>query len=255
MTEFEGKVSLITGGTSGIGAGCARAFAKAGASVMLTGRHEGRGAELVEALTRDGARAEFMAGDITDAAFCDRLVERTVADFGRLDVLVNSAGVFYLGTTVDTTDELWHETMAVNVNGTFFMSRAAIPAMKQTGRGAIVNLSSDYGLVAGKGFFAYCASKGAVMQMTRAMAIDHADDGIRVNAVCPGALPTPMMVRSLESRGYTLESGAEMISQATPISRLATVEEVANATLFLASPAQGYITGAALPIDGGNTAR
>ena len=222
---------------------------------MITGRDEGRGAAVLAAIEAAGGRAAFVAGDVRESAFCDRVVAETVDQLGGLDVLVNSAGVFWPGATMDIAEEEWLETMAINVDAVFYMSRAGVRAMQAGGGGAIVNFGSDYSLIANAGFVAYCASKGAVVQMTRTMALDHADDGIRVNALCPGAVPTPMMLAALEGRGYGIEEGIERIVKATPIQRLATAEEVARATLFLASPGQGYITGVALPLDGGNTAR
>jgi NAD(P)-dependent dehydrogenase (short-subunit alcohol dehydrogenase family) len=251
---LEGKVALITGATSGIGAATARRFAAAGARLMLSGRDQARGQSVLDSLGGGDEVATFLPGDVTDSAFCNRLVEATVKRFGRLDIVVNSAGVYRGGTAAETSDSLWREILAVNVDGVFFMSRAAVPVMKGQGGGAIVNIASDWGLVGGRQAVAYCASKGAVVQITRAMALDHARDKIRINAVCPGDTDTPMLRAGFERRGLDVEAGLRKSAGQTPLGRVASPEEVAQTVLFLASDAASYITGAALPVDGGNTA-
>ena len=183
--SFSGKVVLVTGSTTGIGEACARVFAESGAAVMVCGRNEQRGHKVLEAIRSAGGRAEFTAVDLRTPGVCDRLVAETVARLGGLHVLINNAGILYSATALDTTDEQWLDTMAVNVNALFYMSRAAVRHMKQQGRGAIVNIASEWGLNGEPNHLAYCASKGAVVQITRCMALDHARDGIRVNSVCP----------------------------------------------------------------------
>ncbi len=253
--NLAGKIVLVTGASSGIGAAVARAAAAAGAKLMLSGRSRDRGEGVARDIAVAGGRAEFLAGDLTDPAFADRLVEATADRFGRLDVLVNNAGIIHRATVDRTTDAQWHETMAVNLHAVFYLSRAAVRRMQlQGGGGAIVNIASDWGLVGGRDALAYCASKGAVVQMTRAMALDHARDRIRVNAVCPGDTDTPMLEGEFRQGGVERAAALAAHGAAVPLGRVATPEEVAQAVVFLASDAAAYITGAAQPVDGGTTA-
>jgi len=247
---LKGKIAVITGATSGIGAATARRFAAAGATVALLGRDEGRGKALVQALSP--ATAAFFASDVTDDTSCKHALDAVIARWGAVDILVNSAGVFFYGTVIEASDDEWRRTMAVNVDGVFHMCRHAIPAMMRGG--AIVNVASDWGLVGGTRAIAYCASKGAVVQMTRCMALDHIAEGIRVNAVCPGEVDTPMLMGEYAEKGMSREAGLADSATATPIGRVARPEEVAEVILFLASDASSYINGAAVPVDGGNTA-
>ncbi len=248
------RAMLVTGATSGIGAAIAEIAAAAGARLMLSGRSAARGQAIRDRLAGGGGQAEFVAGDVADPAFADRLVAATVERFGRLDVLVNNAGVIGRGAVDETSDEVWRSVMAVNAGGVFYMSRAAVRAMKRQGSGVIVNVASDWGLVGGRNAFAYCASKGAVVQMTRAMALDHGADNIRVNAVCPGDTATPMLDSRSEVVALGREAGYEKMGAYVPLNRIARPEEIAKAVLFLASDASSYMTGAMLAVDGGNTA-
>ncbi|MBE9554951.1 MAG: glucose 1-dehydrogenase [Proteobacteria bacterium] len=252
--DFSGAAILVTGGTSGIGAAIARAFGDAGASVLLTGRDVERGGEMAADIVSDGGVAEFMAADVTDKGACGRLVDATLDRFGRLDVLVNNAGIVHSGDAVETTDEQWNETIAVNLTAAFRMSRAAIPAMRQQGGGSIVNIASDWALVGGRRAVAYCASKGGLLMMTKAMALDHSQENIRVNAVCPTEIMTPMLTGEFRAAGITDEEGLAAVAEAIPMGRVGTPEEVARAVLFLASDQASFITGVGLPVDGGVTA-
>jgi NAD(P)-dependent dehydrogenase (short-subunit alcohol dehydrogenase family) len=199
--DFSGAAVLVTGGTSGIGAAIARAFGDAGAAVLLTGRDSERGSEVAADIASDGGTAEFLAADITDAGACGQLVEAVLARFGRLDVLVNNAGIIYRVDAEETTEDMWDETIAVNLTAAFRMSRAAIPAIREQGGGSIVNIASDWALVGGRRAVAYCASKGGLLLMTKAMALDHADENIRVNAICPTDIMTPMLAPCGAGRG------------------------------------------------------
>ena len=252
--SFKGKVVLVTGSTTGIGEACARVFAESDAAVMVCGRNEPRGRKVVQAIRAAGGRAEFTAVDVRAAGVCDRLVSDTIERLGGLDVLVNNAGILYSATAVDTTDEQWLDTMAVNVNALFYLSRAAIRHMKQKGGGAIVNIASEWGLNGEPNHVAYCASKGAVVQITRCMALDHARDNIRVNSVCPGEIHTQMVDDILAKKGGDLQRNLQELAAGIPLRRLASPSEVAWCVQFLASDRASYVTGANLPVDGGNDA-
>ena len=252
--SFKGKVVLVTGSTTGIGEACARVFAESDAAVMVCGRNEPRGRKVVQAIRTAGGRAEFTAVDVRAAGACDRLVSDTIGRLGGLDVLVNNAGILYSATALDTTDEQWLDTMAVNVNALFYLSRAAIRHMKRKGEGAIVNIASEWGLNGEPNHVAYCASKGAVVQITRCMALDHARDNIRVNSVCPGEIHTQMVDDILAKKGGDLQRNLQELAAGIPLRRLASPSEVAWCVQFLASDRASYVTGANLPVDGGNDA-
>lgn len=248
---FSDKVVVITGGASGMGAASARRFAAAGARVIIVDRD----AELAQSVANEINAPQPVIGNVAYSAFCTQTVDNVVNRYGQLDVLVNAAGIIVRADATATTDDDWRRMFEVNVNGTFFMCRAAIGQMKQQASGAIINFGSIWGMVGGRGHVAYCASKGAVIQLTRALALDHARDGIRVNGVCPGEVDTPMLRRGGRDKPVTDEYLQEMADETIPMGRLAQPEEIANVVFFLASDEASYITGAVIPVDAGYTTK
>ena len=248
---LDGKSALVTGATSGIGEATARAFTGEGARVMLTGRNRERGEALKTEL---GEAADFIQTELGSADRANGLIDEATTRLGGLDILVNSAGVVYHHTVPDTTDDVWRETMSINVDAVFYLSRAAVIGMIERGGGVIVNVASTWGLVGAAQTAAYCASKGAVVQLTRAMAVDHAASNVRINAVCPGGVDTPMLAREAEAFGVDLEEGRRMWAMDAPDQRLASAQDIADAVTFLASERAKHIHGAVLPVDGGTIA-
>ena len=258
MGKLSNKVAIITGGTSGIGKATALLFAEQEADVVITGRRAELGQRVVEAIRQRGARAVFIQADHSQADDCSRVVEQTLAEFGRVDILFNNAGIVTSGTAETTSDEVWNQTFAINVTAIWRMCKLVIPVMKSQGAGVIVNNGSDWSVVAGKDAFPYIASKGAVAMMTKAMAIDYARENIRVNAVCPG----DTLVERWVEQGYFEGSDPVSVEQAMkesgtdiPMGRFGRPEEIAKAVLFLASDDSSFMTGHLLLVDGGNTAQ
>jgi NAD(P)-dependent dehydrogenase (short-subunit alcohol dehydrogenase family) len=247
--DFTGKVALVTGAASGMGAATAREFSAAGAKVLIVDRN----AELAVQVSSEISADSPLIGDISDSEFCNEAVATAVKRYGRLDILVNAAGIIVRADGPGTTDEQWQRIMDVNVNGVFYMSRAAVDVMKGQGAGTIVNVGSIWGEVGAAGVMAYCASKGAVHQITRAMALDHVKEGIRINAVCPGEVNTPMLT-SERSSPVTPEM-MQALADTVPMGRLASPVEIAKVVLFLSSDAASYMTGATVNVDAGFTAR
>jgi NAD(P)-dependent dehydrogenase (short-subunit alcohol dehydrogenase family) len=251
--RLQDKVALITGGTSGIGEATAVLFAKEGAKIAITGRNEKRGHAVIEQILNGGGQAIFLRTDVRKAAECRRAVEETVSSFGRLDILFNNAGIFYPHTALDCSEEEWDLQIDVNLKGTFLMSKFALPGMIEQGSGVIINNSSGWGIVGGDAAIAYCASKGGVVLLTKAMAIDHGRQGIRVNCICPGDVDTPMLPEDARMRGQKWEDYLAGCSK-RPLGRIGTSDEIAKAALFLASDDSSFMTGATLVVDGGGTA-
>lgn len=252
--RFEGKTVLITGGNSGIGAATALAFAAEGATVAIAARDEARSAEMVHQIENEGGRAVAYPCDVMEPADCEATVARCHAELGGFDVLFNNAGIIYRERTApETTVEQWDATFAVNVRGAFLMSKHAVPRMVAGGGGSIVNNASYFGLVGGRGAAAYAASKGAVVLLTKSMALDHARQGVRVNCVCAGSVDTPMLQGEMEEMGGE-HAVRHLFEDKHPIGRIASPEEVARAVLYLASDDAAFVTGTALTIDGGITA-
>jgi len=245
--DFSGKVVVITGGASGMGAATAREFARAGARVVVVDRNTELAGQVAAELGADA-----ISGDISHSSFCNSTIQQTLSHHGKLDVLVNAAGIIVRARGEATSDEDWNRIMSVNVSGTFFMCRAAIRAMKGAG-GAIVNFGSIWGDLGASGVAAYCASKGAVHNLTRALALEHATDGIRINAVCPGEVNTPM-IKSERKEPVTPEL-MQRLADSVPMGRLAEPAEIANMVLFLASDKASYMTGSLVLVDAGFAAR
>lgn len=258
MGKLSNRVALITGATSGIGAATAALFAREGARVAITGRREARGREVAEAIRAAGGECLFVPADHTRAQDCARAIQAALEAYGRLEVLFNNAGIVTRGTAESVTEEDWHATLAINVTAVWRMSRLAVPHLRAAGGGAIVNNASDWAVVGARDALAYAASKGAVAQLTRSMALDHAHENIRVNAVCPG---DTFVERWLEN-GYfegsdpvTREQAMAESAAYLPLKRFAQPEEIARAALFLASDDSSFVTGQLLLVDGGNTAQ
>ena len=251
--RLQNKVALITGGTSGIGEATAVLFAKEGAQVTITGRNEKRGHAVAATITNNGGRAIFIRSDVRQAEECRHAVDETLRVFDRLDILFNNAGVFYPHTILECTEEEWDLQMDINLKGTFLMSKAALPHMIEHRRGTIINNSSGWGIAGGDAAVAYCASKGGVVLLTKAMAIDHGRQGIRVNCLCPGDVDTPMLPEDARMRGLKWEDYLAGCAN-RPLGRIGTADEIANAALFLASDDSSFMTGASLVVDGGGLA-
>lgn len=247
------KVAVITGGTSGIGEATAILFAKEGASVAITGRNEERGRQVRDTILRGGGTAIFVAADVRQAEECRRVIDQTMSGFGHLDILFNNAGVFYPHTALDCSEEEWDEQIDVSLKGTFLMSKFALPEMIRRGSGVIINNSSGWGMVGGDSAVAYCAAKGGVVLLTKAMAIDHGRQGIRVNCICPGDVDTPMLPQDARLRGLEWQNYLAGCAN-RPLGRIGTADEIARAVLFLASDDSSFMTGAALVVDGGGIA-
>jgi len=251
--RLKGKVALITGGTSGIGSATAIRFAQEGARVAITGRNPGRGEEVVRQIVAEGGQALFIRSDVRLAEDCRNAVEQTLERFGQIDILFNNAGVFHPRTVPECTEEEWDETIDSSLKGAFLMSKYALPSMIERGSGSIIHTSSGWGILGGNDAAAYCAAKGGLVVMAKAMAIDHGPQGIRVNCICPGDVLTPMLHDDAAKRGMTWED-YEAGAVQRPLGRIGTVEEIANAVVFLASDESSFVTGESLVVDGGGVA-
>lgn len=251
--RLEGKVALITGGTSGIGSATAERFAREGAAVAITGRNSERGEQVVQTIVASGGDALFIRADVRFAEECRQAVDKTLERFGKIDVLFNNAGVLHPRTVPECTEEEWDETIDSSLKGAFLMSKYVIPSMIQNGGGSIIHTSSGWGILGGDRAVAYCAAKGGLIVMAKAMAIDHGPDGIRVNCVCPGDVMTPMLPDEAAKRGISWDDYIAGASD-RPLGRVGTTEDIANAVLFLASDESSFVTGDALVVDGGGIA-
>ena len=242
--RLDGKVALVSGGASGIGAAHARVFAAEGAKLVAGDLQEDKGRAVVEAVNRDGGEAIFVQLDVARQADWERAVGEAVSRFGKLTTLINNAGIYWPRGTEEETLEGWNTMIAVNQTGVWLGMKAAVPAMREAGGGAIVNISSLYGLIGSPGSITYHATKGAVRLMTKSAALEYVKEGIRVNSIHPGQIDTPIL------SGLTPDQN-EQIKAATPMGRLGRPEEIAYGSLYLCSDEAAYTTGAELVIDGG----
>lgn len=248
MSRFTGKVVLVTGGTSGIGAATAVAFATEGAKVVLSGRREKEGLAVVEQIARAGGTAHFVQADVAKEADVKRLVEATVAKYGRLDVAFNNAGVEYVSPLTEVTEADYRRVFDINVWGVIASMKYEIPAMLKTGGGAIINTSSVGGHIGMANVSVYAATKHAVEGLTKSAALEYAKQGVRVTAIAPAAIVTEMLDRFVG--GEDTEQGKGLAAM-HPVGRMGRSEEVAGAVLYLASDAAKFTTGISLPVDGG----
>jgi NAD(P)-dependent dehydrogenase (short-subunit alcohol dehydrogenase family) len=250
--RLKDKVAVITGAKSGIGFATAFRFCAEGAKVIAADVRDAR--PEVGVLNANGGDPIFVQTDVSSESAVYDLIGQTVARYGRIDVLVNNAGIELARTVTETTEEEWDRLMSVNLKGVFLCSKAAVIQMRQTGGGVIVNVASELGVVGGSEIAAYCATKGGVIQLTKAMAIDHAADNIRINCVCPGPINTPLLDRIIASAAEP-EKERQITEEKTLMKRLGEPSEIANVILFLASDESSYMTGSLVVADGGLTAQ
>jgi NAD(P)-dependent dehydrogenase (short-subunit alcohol dehydrogenase family) len=252
--RLEGKVAVVTGAASGIGRAAAVAFAREGAAVVIVDKDREQGEEVAREIQEQGGAALYVHTDITQETEVQAMVEHVTGHWGRLDVLVNNAGIYYQADVVHTPSDVWNSVLDVNLTGAFLCTKHAVPAMVRGGGGAVINVASEAALVGIKGQVAYNVSKGGMIALTRSCAVDLAEQGIRVNCVCPGTTETPL-VREAVNRAPDPVAARRALEEIRPLNRLGKPEEIASAILYLASSEVGYATGAILSVDGGYTAQ
>ncbi|HSY64798.1 MAG TPA: glucose 1-dehydrogenase [Terriglobales bacterium] len=246
-SRLKGKMAIVTGAGSGIGRACALALAREGANVALVGRRK----NLLEKVAAQlGTSAVVLAADVSQKSEVDRIVEQTVSRFGGLNVLLNNAGALYIGTAEQITEEQWDETFNVNVRAVWLLSRAVLPAMRRTGGGSIINMASVLGINGARNRAAYAASKGAVVLLTKCMALDHGQEQIRVNAICPSFIETDLTAAVISKAPDPNSVRAERTS-VHPLGRLGQPEDVAGLAVYLARDESSWVTGSIFPVDGG----
>ncbi len=253
MRRLSGKVAFITGGGTGIGRACALAFAREGAKIAVAGRRREPLEAVADEMEAAGGKALALTCDVTQTASVAAALSQSEQHFGRLDTIVNNAGAVVVATAEHTSDEDWQKVIAANLTGTFLVSRAALPLLRKAGGGSIVNIGSVLGLVARKERAAYCAAKAGVSGLTRAMAVDHAKDRIRVNCICPTIVETELGMQSIRQAANAEAEIQRRIAE-IPMGRMGTPEDVALMAVYLASDEASWVTGASFPLDGGVTA-
>jgi NAD(P)-dependent dehydrogenase (short-subunit alcohol dehydrogenase family) len=253
VTRLAGKVAFITGAGSGIGRACAELFAQQGAKVVLAGRRIEPLNAAADHIKKSGGEAVVSLCDVTDSSQITRVLISAVDKFGSLTTIVNNAGVMFRGNAEQTPEETWDALIDINLKGTFLVSRTAMEFLRRAGGGSIINIGSVYGIVGSKQRAAYAASKGGVTMLTRAMAMDHAQENIRVNCICPSLVETEMARQLFAYAPHPEEARRQRVST-IPMGRTGTPQEIAHLAAYLASDESAWVTGAALPIDGGESA-
>jgi NAD(P)-dependent dehydrogenase (short-subunit alcohol dehydrogenase family) len=248
--RFDEKKVVITGGYGGIGQSLVELFASEGANVLFSDRSEEDCSDLCETLQRKDLATTYLAGDLRQKSYCEGLIAHAVTKLGGVDILINNAGIIPRGNILETTDDMWFSALDVNLTAVFFLCRAAIPHMQQAGGGAIVNTSSTWGIYPGPDHVAYCTSKGALAALTRNLGRDHAADGIRVNAVCPNEVNTPMLRGGFIQRGIDPATAVEDLGKTVPLGHIAEPEEIADVIAFLASQDARYVCGETIEVSG-----
>jgi NAD(P)-dependent dehydrogenase (short-subunit alcohol dehydrogenase family) len=254
--EYQGKVAIVTGGGQGIGRACVLALAREGAAVVVADRDAEAARVLVDGINSWGGHAAAVVADVAQENDAARIANEAVAAFGGIDILINNAGIQTQGTVESTTLDRWNNTIAINLTGVYLVSRFVIPEMRRRGGGTVVNVASIHGLVTAPNVSAYAASKGGVIALSRSMALDFAEDGIRVNCVCPGVIDTSLLREAarLENAAHPQEQ-LKSWAKLQPLGRLGQAEEAAELILFLVGPRSSFITGAVYTLDGGLSAR
>ncbi len=253
LTNLEGKVAIITGGASGIGLASAKRLAEAGATIALCDINESKGKEAVAEIQELGTEARFYVCDVTSDSECRRVIDAIFGDFGRIDILFNNAGIIWRKSVTELTEDEWDAVLDVNLKAIFLLSRYVIPFMERSGKGSIINTASGWGLKGGAKAAAYCAAKGGVVNLTRAMAIDHGKQGIRVNCICPGDTNTELLHEEAVQLGLPER---EFMKEAAdrPLQRVGLPEDIAKAVLYFACDLSSWATGSILVVDGGGIA-
>jgi NAD(P)-dependent dehydrogenase (short-subunit alcohol dehydrogenase family) len=253
MGKLDNKCAIVTGGASGIGLATAQLLAEEGAAVVIADINAEQGKQAEQKIDAVGGRVVFVQCDVALASDCQRTVRTAVEKFGRLDIVFNNAGIIRRADVMGTTEDEWDRVMDVNVKSIFLMSKYAVPEIVKQGGGAIVNTASGWGIKGGRKAVSYCASKGAVINLTRAMAIDHGPQNIRVNCICPGDTDTPMLRNEAKQLGQAEDKFMAKAAE-RPLERYGQPIEIAQSVLYLVSDAASYVTGAVLAVDGGGTA-
>jgi NAD(P)-dependent dehydrogenase (short-subunit alcohol dehydrogenase family) len=248
--RFNNKKVVITGGTGGIGQAVVELFASQGAQVLFSDHSEEDCIDFRDSLKKKKLATSYLAGDLRQKNYCEALIEEAAAQLGGVDILVNNAGIIPRGNVLETTDDMWFSALDVNLTAVFFLCRAAIPHMQQAGGGAIVNTSSTWGIYPGPGHVAYCTSKAAVAALSKNLGRDHAADGIRVNAVCPNEVNTPMLRSGFLRRGIDPDSAIEDLGKTVPLGHVAEPGEIADVIAFLASDDARYVCGTTVEVTG-----